>query len=101
MFLSLLTLFIYRERDSDTFERVIKDLKIAYHVPKQPTHVKTRKAWAEAQLKERVEREKEKRLEELHQRYINEREETLVKMNKRKEELIQEQEKVCFIYYPF
>lgn len=69
-------------------------MKIAYHVPQQPNHVKTRKAWAEAQLKERVEQEKEKRLEDLHQKYISERGERLAQMNKRKEELETEQAKV-------
>uniref|UniRef100_A0A1I7UY57 Small ribosomal subunit protein uS15m n=1 Tax=Caenorhabditis tropicalis TaxID=1561998 RepID=A0A1I7UY57_9PELO len=60
---------ILREQNESAFERTIAALKISYHVPKQPAHVKTRKAWAEAQLKIRVENEKEKRLEELHEKY--------------------------------
>ncbi|EGT37964.1 hypothetical protein CAEBREN_28207 [Caenorhabditis brenneri] len=60
---------ILRERNQSAFEKTIAALKISYHVPKQPAHVKTRKAWAEAQLKLRVENEKEKRLEELHEKY--------------------------------
>ncbi|CAI2318786.1 unnamed protein product [Caenorhabditis sp. 36 PRJEB53466] len=66
---------ILREQNESAFERTISALKISYHVPKQPQHVKTRKAWAEAQLKLRVENEKEKRLEELHEKYDKEVEE--------------------------
>lgn len=50
------------------YARLLQELKIAYTVPKRPDHVKTRKAWSEAQLRLRVEAEKEKRLEELHKR---------------------------------
>ncbi|CAB3407265.1 unnamed protein product [Caenorhabditis bovis] len=63
------TLRILREQNEEAFNKCIKNLKIAYHIPKQPSHVKTRKAWAEAQLKLRVEQEKEARLEELHAKY--------------------------------
>ncbi|PIC51914.1 hypothetical protein B9Z55_002233 [Caenorhabditis nigoni] len=63
------SLRILRERNEKAFEKTIAALKISYHVPKQPAHVKTRKAWAEAQLKLRVENEKEKRLEQLHEEY--------------------------------
>lgn len=76
-----------REKDEESFNKVIEELKIAYHVPKQPEHVKTRKEWALAQLRARVEEEKEKKLEELHQRYIAQREELKAKMDIRKIEL--------------
>uniref|UniRef100_A0A8R1I3G2 Small ribosomal subunit protein uS15m n=1 Tax=Caenorhabditis japonica TaxID=281687 RepID=A0A8R1I3G2_CAEJA len=66
---------ILREQNESAFKRTIEALKISYHVPKQPAHVKTRKAWAEAQLKLRVENEKEKRLEKLHEKYDKEVEE--------------------------
>ncbi|CAI5440382.1 unnamed protein product [Caenorhabditis angaria] len=66
---------ILREQNEAAFETTIKSLKISYHVPKKMTHVKTRKAWAEAQLKLRVEKEKEARLEELHEKYDKELEE--------------------------
>ncbi|VDM41787.1 unnamed protein product [Toxocara canis] len=65
-----------RETDSAAFERVLSELKIAYHVPKLPEQMteKRRKAWAEAQLKSRIEREKEARLTELHKRFTDDRE---------------------------
>uniref|UniRef100_A0A0K0DD70 Small ribosomal subunit protein uS15m n=1 Tax=Angiostrongylus cantonensis TaxID=6313 RepID=A0A0K0DD70_ANGCA len=85
---------LLREKDSDAFERVINELKISYHVQKQPEHVKTRKAWAEAQLRARVEEEKEKRLEELHQRYIIERKEKSEEMEERRKALKKEQQEV-------
>ncbi|EYC33026.1 hypothetical protein Y032_0002g564 [Ancylostoma ceylanicum] len=85
---------LLRERNTEAFEKVIKELKIAYHVQKQPEHVKTRKAWAEAQLRVRVEQEKERRLEELHQSYIKERKEKLKQMEKRKQELRKEEQEV-------
>ncbi|GMR51691.1 hypothetical protein PMAYCL1PPCAC_21886 [Pristionchus mayeri] len=76
-----------RDQNRENFERVLAELKIAFHVPKQPEHVKTRKAWAEAQLRSRVEEEKEKRLEELHVKYTSERESRLEAMRARREEL--------------
>uniref|UniRef100_A0A0M3HVP0 Small ribosomal subunit protein uS15m n=1 Tax=Ascaris lumbricoides TaxID=6252 RepID=A0A0M3HVP0_ASCLU len=64
-----------RETDSAAFEKILSELKIAYHVPKLPEQMteKRRKAWAEAQLKLRVEKEKEARLTELHERFIADR----------------------------
>ncbi|EPB68695.1 hypothetical protein ANCCEY_12214 [Ancylostoma ceylanicum] len=53
----------------------------------------TPKAWAEAQLRVRVEQEKERRLEELHQSYIKE-EGKLKQMEKRKQELRKEEQEV-------
>ncbi|KAL6728905.1 hypothetical protein Aduo_000012 [Ancylostoma duodenale] len=88
------SLRLHEERNTEAFERVIKELKISYHVQKQPEHVKTRKAWAEAQLRARVEQEKERRLEELHQSYISERREKSEEMEKRKQELRKEHQEV-------
>ncbi|VDL75881.1 unnamed protein product [Nippostrongylus brasiliensis] len=85
---------LLRERNEEAFHRVINELKIAYYVQKQPEHVKTRKAWAEAQLRARVEQEKERRLEELHQRYISERKEKSEEMEKKRQALKNEQEEV-------
>ncbi|CAI4224308.1 unnamed protein product [Auanema sp. JU1783] len=85
---------ILREKDAEAFDRVINELKIAYHVPKQPEHVKTRKAWAEAQLQLRVEEEKEKRLHSLHEKFIGEREGKLAKNQKRKSDLEEELKKI-------
>ncbi|GMS98603.1 hypothetical protein PENTCL1PPCAC_20778 [Pristionchus entomophagus] len=76
-----------RDQNRENFDRILAELKIAYHVPKQPEHVKTRKAWAEAQLRSRVEEEKEKRLEALHVKYTSERESHLEAMRARREEL--------------
>ncbi|KJH53332.1 hypothetical protein DICVIV_00455 [Dictyocaulus viviparus] len=80
---------LLRERDADAFERVINELKIAYYVEKQPEH-----AWAEAQLRARVDEEKEKRLNELHQRFITERKEKSEEMNQRRQSLMREQQEI-------
>ncbi|PAV71831.1 hypothetical protein WR25_26456 [Diploscapter pachys] len=85
---------LLREQNNESFERVIKALKIAYHVQKQPEHVKTRKAWAEHQLRLRVEEEKEKRLTALHQSYLENRDKKVQKLDKRMEELNEETKKV-------
>lgn len=85
-----------RENDSQAFEKVLSELKIAYHVPKLPEQMveKRRKAWAEAQLKERVEREKEKQLTELYKRFLTNREETEKEINRRLDELDGEKKKI-------
>ncbi|XGW22430.1 hypothetical protein V3C99_005004, partial [Haemonchus contortus] len=88
------SLRLLRERNAEAFERVINELKIAYHVQKQPEHVKTRKAWAEAQLRARVEREKERRLEELHQQYLTEKKAKSEEIEKRRQVLRKEQQEV-------
>ena len=48
-------------------------MKIAYLVPKLPeeTVENRRKAWVEAQLTKRVEKEKEARLAELHEKFLD------------------------------
>ncbi|CAJ0574302.1 unnamed protein product, partial [Mesorhabditis spiculigera] len=83
-----------REIDEEAFQKVIKELKIAYHVQKQPEHVKTRKAWSEAQLLMRVKEEKEKKLEDLHQRYIKELEEKKDEMKAKREKLEKERQEI-------
>ncbi|VDN07510.1 unnamed protein product [Thelazia callipaeda] len=64
-----------REVDTAAFDKVLSELKIAYHVPKRPEEQveKRRKAWIEALLKERIEKEKDLKMEEEHQKYILER----------------------------
>ncbi|VDK66901.1 unnamed protein product, partial [Cylicostephanus goldi] len=51
-------------------------------------------AWAEAQLKARVEQEKERRLESLHQLYVEEKKQKMEEMDKRRQELKKEQQQV-------
>lgn len=55
--------------------QILKELKIAYNVPKLPEQMieRRRKAWAEAMLDIRLHKSKESKLAELHQRYIKER----------------------------
>jgi hypothetical protein len=83
-----------REQDTDEFERVLDVLKIAYHVPKQPEHVKTRKAWSEHALKKRVEAEKERRLEELHEKLKEGRDQKVAEIDKSVEALKKELENI-------
>ncbi|PIO76968.1 hypothetical protein TELCIR_00916 [Teladorsagia circumcincta] len=59
-----------------------------------PTSNNLFKAWAEAQLRARVEEEKERRLEELHQRYVAEKKEKSEEMEKRRQVLRKEQQEV-------
>uniref|UniRef100_A0A8R1TXC5 Small ribosomal subunit protein uS15m n=1 Tax=Onchocerca volvulus TaxID=6282 RepID=A0A8R1TXC5_ONCVO len=78
-----------REVDTAAFEKVLFELKIAYHVPKRPEEQveKRRKAWVEALLKERIEREKDIKMEELNKKYIAERIQYGPEIKKRLEEL--------------
>lgn len=71
-----------REQNTAEFERVLDVLKIAYQVPKPPEHVKTRKAWSEHALKKRVEAEKERRLDELHIKFKEGRDDQVAKIDK-------------------
>uniref|UniRef100_A0A7E4W1G1 Small ribosomal subunit protein uS15m n=1 Tax=Panagrellus redivivus TaxID=6233 RepID=A0A7E4W1G1_PANRE len=73
---------LLREQDTAEFERVLDVLQIAYSVPKPPEHIKTRKAWSEHQLRQRVEAEKERRLEELHEKLKIGRDEEVAKLDK-------------------
>lgn len=43
-----------RDNDFEQFEKVLKELKIAYELPKELEHLHTRKAWSEFQLKKRI-----------------------------------------------
>ncbi|MCP9260967.1 28S ribosomal protein S15, mitochondrial [Dirofilaria immitis] len=78
-----------REVDTVAFEKVLSELKIAYHVPKRPEEQirKRRKVWVEALLKERIEKEKDIKMEELHKKYIAERIEFGPEIKKRLKEL--------------
>ncbi|VDK17414.1 unnamed protein product [Anisakis simplex] len=85
-----------RETDSDAFEKVLSELKIAYYVPKLPEEMieKRRKAWAEAQLKLRVDKEKEDRLRELHERFIADREKSEKEIDEELTKLEEEEKKL-------
>lgn len=61
--------------DSAEFDRVVKTLKLAYHVPKPHDKDRqfsnlTRKIWTEKMLRKRVVDEKEKKLKALHEQVI-------------------------------
>jgi hypothetical protein len=49
---------LLREQDSQEFQKILSSLKISYQIPKQPDHVKTRKAWSLFTLRQRVDAEK-------------------------------------------
>jgi len=86
-----------RETDSASFDKVLKELKIAYRVPRPPGNEReefTRKGWAELQARHRVDAEKEKRLAQLHQEYVREREEQSTAMDDEERRLQSEQERL-------
>uniref|UniRef100_A0A0N4Z980 Small ribosomal subunit protein uS15m n=1 Tax=Parastrongyloides trichosuri TaxID=131310 RepID=A0A0N4Z980_PARTI len=85
---------ILREQDEEAFEDVIKELKIAYHIPKQPEHVKTRKAWSEHQLKIRLEKEKEKKLDYLHKQLMEDRNQKIANIEKELSDLENEEKAI-------
>jgi small subunit ribosomal protein S15 len=76
-----------REEDYGAFVKILDDLKISYQIPKQPEHVKTRKAWSEHVLKQRVEAEKERRMEELRAKLEKDSEARLKDLNAQLEAL--------------
>ncbi|KAK6106635.1 hypothetical protein QQG55_24990 [Brugia pahangi] len=85
-----------REVDTAAFEKVLSELKIAYHVPKRPEEQieKKRKAWVEALLKERIAMEKDIKMEELNKRFIVERIQCGREIKKRLEELDSEETEI-------
>ncbi|EFO27732.2 hypothetical protein LOAG_00749 [Loa loa] len=85
-----------REVDTAAFEKVLSELKIAYHVPKRPEEQieKRRKAWVEALLKERIAREKDNKMEQLNMKFIAERIQFGPEIKKRLEELDVEETKI-------
>uniref|UniRef100_A0A0N5BSW2 Small ribosomal subunit protein uS15m n=1 Tax=Strongyloides papillosus TaxID=174720 RepID=A0A0N5BSW2_STREA len=85
---------LLREQDEAEFERVIEELKIAYHVQKQPEHIKTRKAWSEHQLKLRIEREKENKLDTLHRTFMENRDEIAADIDEKLQSLEIEEENI-------
>uniref|UniRef100_A0AC35U087 28S ribosomal protein S15, mitochondrial n=1 Tax=Rhabditophanes sp. KR3021 TaxID=114890 RepID=A0AC35U087_9BILA len=85
---------LLREQDEAEFERVISELKIAYHIQKQPEHVKTRKAWSEHQLKIRVTNEKERKMTELHHSLMEAREAKVNKIENSLAELAKEEQAI-------
>jgi len=85
---------LLREQDTEEFQRVLDALKIAYNIPKQPEHVKTRKAWSEHQLRQRVEAEKERRLQQLHEELKTGRDEKVAGIDKEIKALNEELDKI-------
>lgn len=83
-----------RQTNEEEFQKVISELKIAYHVEKEPEHVKTRKAWSEAQLKRRVALEKEKQLEELRQKFMENRPEKFKQIDEEQRRLEEEERQI-------
>ncbi|VDO96487.1 unnamed protein product [Soboliphyme baturini] len=60
---------LLREQDEASFQRVLKDLNIAYHVEPLPEDkpLQTRKGWVEYIIKEKVDIIKETKLREFHE----------------------------------
>ncbi|CAD5209637.1 unnamed protein product [Bursaphelenchus xylophilus] len=83
-----------REQDFDAFEKILKDLKISYQVVKPPEHRKTRKEWSEFKLKQRVEAEKEDRLEELRVSFEEKRLKRLPELENKMRELQNKENRV-------
>ena len=70
-----------REQDEAEFVKVLDDLHISYQTPKQPEHVKTRKAWSEHLLRRRVDAEKERRMDEFRRSLEENREAKLAQFD--------------------
>lgn len=70
-----------RKQNLSEFEKIIKELKIAYSTPKEPEHLYTRKAWSEHQLRLRCTNEKEKILNNFYQQLIDGRDEKVASIN--------------------
>ncbi|KAF7638706.1 hypothetical protein Mgra_00001788 [Meloidogyne graminicola] len=81
---------LLREQSEEDFQRCINELRISYIVQKEPEHVKTRKVWSEVQLKRRIAIEKEKQLDELHNRLKDNREEKMHAIDKEAKALANE-----------
>jgi len=87
---------LLRQEDEASFERLLQELKIAYHVPPLPEdeQARTRKAWSEAQIRRRVEAEKERRLNEFRQELATKRERFNAMKDKRLKELDLEEQSI-------
>lgn len=83
-----------REQDYEEFEKILDTLKISYQVPKQPEHIKTRKAWSLFTLQKRVDAEKELKMEELRSNFEQNRDVKLQELNAKLEALDEEQRKI-------
>lgn len=66
---------LLREKNVVQFEHVVKELNIAYSLPKEEEHIQTRKAWSEHQLRRHCTAEKEKSLKEFYDKLVEGREE--------------------------
>lgn len=85
---------LLRKQNEEEFHCVLKKLQIAYHVPKQPEHLHTRKAWCEFLLRRRCKAEKEKQLSALHEKLQDGREERVKRIDDELSALNCEQAKV-------
>ena len=72
---------------------MLKELKIAYHVPPLPEdeQARTRKAWSEDQIRRRVEAEKERSLNEFRHQLAAKRERFIAMRDRRLKELDEEE----------
>ncbi|KAI6178069.1 Fimbrin [Aphelenchoides besseyi] len=84
-----------REQNYDEFCRILNDLNISYQIPKQPEHVKTRKAWSEHVLRQRVDAEKERRLEELRAKLEESSVERLAELDNQLKQLDEQKKKIA------
>jgi hypothetical protein len=99
-----------REQDYAEFEKILSSLKISYQIPKQPDHVKTRKAWSLFTLRQRVDAEKvsffgvqvcstldlfqESKMEALRLEYEKNKDSKLKELNSKLDDLAKQQEDV-------
>ena len=83
-----------RDIDYEEFERVLKNLNIAYQLPKEPEHLHTRKAWSEFQLKKRISVIKEDALHKLQLKLEEGREKRVQEIDAQLNNLKMEEEKI-------
>ncbi|KAI1731506.1 hypothetical protein Ddc_00329 [Ditylenchus destructor] len=85
--------------DSAEFDRVVKNLKLAYHIPKphdkdRQYSTLTRKIWTEKMLRKRVDDEKEKKLKALHDQILAKREARMKELNEEMQRLADEKKEI-------
>lgn len=85
---------LLREQDYGEFEKTLDTLKISYQVPKQPDHVKTRKAWSLFALQKRVDAEKERMMEELRAEFEQNKDVRLQELNTKLDTLDKQQHEI-------
>ncbi|KAI6182486.1 Fimbrin [Aphelenchoides bicaudatus] len=85
---------LLREQDIEAFEKILKDLKISYQIPKHPEHVKTRKAWSLFLLRQRVDAEKEAMMEALRMEFEKDKDSKLKALNNKIDEIVKQREEI-------